>query len=146
MKTFPSDFTWGTATASFQIEGAWLEGGKGLSIWDAFTHIPGKIHNGDTGDVTCDHYHRFKEDVALMASQGLKAYRFSIAWSRIYPQGRGAPSRKASRLRATFSGASWTTLNGPVDSQSALASTTLILNPAGATPRPPPPGTRKSFA
>ncbi len=89
MKKFPEGFAWGCATASYQIEGAWLEGGKGLSIWDAFTHLPGKIKNGDTGDVSCDHYHRFKEDVRLMASQGLKAYRFSIAWSRILPQGRG---------------------------------------------------------
>jgi beta-glucosidase len=89
MKQFPEDFTWGTATASYQIEGAWLEGGKGLSIWDAFTHIPGKIKEGHTGEVTCDHFHRFREDVALMADQGLKAYRLSIAWSRIYPQGRG---------------------------------------------------------
>ena len=89
MKLFPEDFTWGTATASYQIEGGWLEGGKGFSIWDAFTPLPGKIHNGDTGDITCDHYHRFREDVALMAEQGLKAYRFSIAWSRIYPQGSG---------------------------------------------------------
>lgn len=92
MKTFPHDFTWGSATASYQIEGAWLEGGKGLSIWDAFTHIPGKIANEHTGDITCDHYHRFRDDVALMAKQGLKAYRFSIAWSRILPQGRGTPN------------------------------------------------------
>lgn len=89
IKKFPKDFAWGCATASYQIEGAWLEGGKGLSIWDAFTHLPGKIKNGDTGDVACDHYHRFRDDVRLMASQGLKAYRFSIAWSRILPQGRG---------------------------------------------------------
>lgn len=89
IKKFPKDFAWGCATASYQIEGAWLEGGKGLSIWDAFTHLPGKIKNGDTGDVSCDHYHRFRDDVRLMASQGLKAYRFSIAWSRILPQGRG---------------------------------------------------------
>ena len=89
MKQFPDDFNWGTATASYQIEGGWLEGGKGLSIWDAFTHLPGKIKQGHTGDVTCDHFHRFREDVALMAEQGLKAYRFSIAWSRIYPQGIG---------------------------------------------------------
>jgi len=89
MKKFPDDFTWGTATAAYQIEGGWLEGGKGLSIWDAFTHIPGKIANGDTGEVTCDHYHKFREDIALMAELGLKAYRFSLSWSRIYPAGRG---------------------------------------------------------
>lgn len=89
MKQFPNDFTWGSATAAYQIEGAWLEGGKGLSIWDAFTHIPGKIAEGHTGDTACDHFHRFREDVALMAGEGLRAYRFSIAWSRIFPGGRG---------------------------------------------------------
>ncbi len=90
MNSFPSDFVWGAATASYQIEGGWLENGKGLSIWDAFTHIPGKIDNGDTGDVACDHFHKFKDDIALMAQLGLKAYRFSISWSRIYPDGRNA--------------------------------------------------------
>jgi beta-galactosidase len=89
MKTFPAHFTWGTATASFQIEGAWNEDGKGPSIWDAFCQIPGKVADGDTGNVACDHYHRMEEDVAMMAALGLKAYRFSIAWSRIYPTGRG---------------------------------------------------------
>ena len=89
MKKFPENFTWGAATASYQIEGGWLEGGKGLSIWDAFAHTPGKIKNGNTGDVACDHFHRYKEDVARMAEMGLKAYRFSIAWPRIQPAGRG---------------------------------------------------------
>jgi beta-galactosidase len=98
MKKFPKGFTWGTATASYQIEGAWLEGGKGPSIWDAFTHIPGRIANGDTGDVTCDHYHRYKEDVALMAELGLKAYRFSLAWPRIMPVGRGKPNSDGIRF------------------------------------------------
>lgn len=98
MKTFPDNFVWGTATASYQIEGAWLEGGKGLSIWDAFTHTPGKIAGGQTGDVTCDHYHRYREDVALMAEMGLKAYRFSIAWSRILPAGRGQPNPEGIRF------------------------------------------------
>jgi len=92
MKKFPDDFTWGTATASYQIEGGWQEGGKGLSIWDAFTHTPGKIVDGKTGDVTCDHYNRYKEDVALMSRMGLKAYRLSIAWPRIQPTGRGKPN------------------------------------------------------
>jgi len=87
---FPAGFTWGAATASYQIEGAWKEDGKGESCWDRFAHTPGKILNGDTGDVTCDHYHRWREDVALMKQFGLKAYRFSIAWTRILPQGRGA--------------------------------------------------------
>ena len=98
MKQFPNDFTWGSATAAYQIEGAWLEGGKGLSIWDAFTHIPGKIAEGHTGDTACDHFHRFREDVALMASEGLRAYRFSIAWSRIFPQGRGEPNPEGIRF------------------------------------------------
>ncbi|WP_221029948.1 GH1 family beta-glucosidase [Actomonas aquatica] len=89
MKTFPTGFTWGSATASYQIEGAWNEGGKGPSIWDAFTQIPGKIAEGHDGTVACDHYHRMEEDVALMAAMGLKAYRFSIAWSRVMPTGRG---------------------------------------------------------
>ena len=89
MRSFPTDFVWGAATASYQIEGAWNEDGKGPSIWDAFTKIPGKIAEGQHADVGCDHYHRIEEDVALMARMGLKAYRFSIAWSRIYPTGRG---------------------------------------------------------
>jgi len=92
VKEFSKDFVWGCATASYQIEGAWLEGGKGLSIWDAFAHTQGKILNGDTADITCDHYHKFKDDVALMADMGLKGYRFSIAWSRIQPSGTGEPN------------------------------------------------------
>jgi beta-galactosidase len=89
MKAFPEKFTWGTATASYQIEGGWLEGGKGLSIWDAFAHTPGKIVDGSTGDVACDHVHRYREDVKLMSAMGLKAYRFSLSWPRIMPSGRG---------------------------------------------------------
>lgn len=77
-------FVWGVATASYQVEGAWLEGGKGLSIWDAFAHTPGKIMNDDTGDIACDQYHRFEEDVRLMKELGVSAYRFSIAWARGY--------------------------------------------------------------
>ncbi len=98
MRTFPKDFTWGTATASYQIEGGWLDGGKGLSIWDAFAHTPGKIANGDTADVGCDHYHRYKDDIALMAQMGLKAYRFSIAWPRIQPTGRGKANPEGVRF------------------------------------------------
>jgi len=86
---FPKQFIWGAATASYQIEGAWQEDGKGESIWDRFTHTPGKILNGDTGDVANDHYHRYVDDVALMKEIGLHAYRFSTAWPRILPQGRG---------------------------------------------------------
>ena len=87
--SFPENFTWGAATSSYQIEGAWNADGKGESIWDRFSHMPGKVDNGDTGDVACDHYHRWHEDVALMKEMGLKAYRFSIAWPRILPTGRG---------------------------------------------------------
>ncbi|HET90122.1 MAG TPA: beta-glucosidase [Chloroflexi bacterium] len=86
---FPSNFIWGAATASYQIEGAWNEDGKGESIWDRFSHTPGAVANGDTGDVACDHYHRWCEDVALMKTLGLQAYRFSIAWPRLLPAGRG---------------------------------------------------------
>ena len=87
--SFPPDFIWGAATASYQIEGAWDEDGKGESIWDRFSHTPGKIANGDTGDVASDHYHRWRKDVALMKEIGLQAYRFSIAWPRLLPEGRG---------------------------------------------------------
>lgn len=87
---FPTNFVWGTATASYQIEGAWNEDGKGESIWDRFSHTPGKVANGDTGDVACDHYHRWREDVALMKDLGVSAYRFSIGWPRLLPAGRGA--------------------------------------------------------
>jgi len=86
---FPSNFVWGAATASYQIEGAWNEDGKGESIWDRFSHTPGKITNGDTGDVACDHYHRMPEDIALMRQLGLKAYRFSVSWPRVLPTGHG---------------------------------------------------------
>lgn len=87
--TFPDNFLWGTATASYQIEGAWNEDGKGESIWDRFAHTPGRVLNGETGDVACDHYHRWREDVQLMKELGLKAYRFSIGWPRVLPTGRG---------------------------------------------------------
>ena len=86
---FPEDFIWGAATSAYQIEGAWDKAGKGLSIWDTFSHTPGNIDNGDTGDVACDHYHRWQEDIEIMKEIGLNAYRFSISWPRILPAGRG---------------------------------------------------------
>ena len=92
--TFPSDFVWGAATAAFQIEGAADADGRGESIWDRFCRTPGKVANGDTGDRACDHYHRWPEDLDLMASLGVGAYRFSVAWPRIQPDGRGAANRK----------------------------------------------------
>src|SRR5260370_7787967 len=85
-----AEFLWGAATASYQIEGAANEDGRGPSIWDQFAAIPGKVHQGENGDVATDHYHRMPEDVALMAELGLNAYRFSIAWPRILPQGTGS--------------------------------------------------------
>jgi beta-glucosidase len=93
-RDFPNGFLWGTATSAYQIEGAWNEDGKGPSIWDQFTHTPGKIRNNDTGDVANDHYHRYKDDVQLMTALAARAYRFSISWPRIFPQGRGAPNAK----------------------------------------------------
>lgn len=86
---FPTDFLWGAATSSYQIEGGVDADGRGESIWDRFSHTPGAVANGDTGDEACDHYHRWAEDVDLMAELGLRAYRFSIAWPRIVPEGRG---------------------------------------------------------
>lgn len=84
---FPDDFVFGTSTSSYQVEGGWLDGGKGLSIWDAYSHVPGQIQNGDTGDIANDMYHLYPKDVELMAKYGLKHYRFSIAWNRIFPTG-----------------------------------------------------------
>lgn len=91
---FPKGFLWGCATSSYQIEGAWNEDGKGESIWDRFCHTPDHIKTGETGDVACDHYHRYREDVALMKALGLNSYRFSIAWPRIFPEGKGQPNPK----------------------------------------------------
>lgn len=88
-RTFPTDFTWGAATASYQVEGAVEEDGRGPSIWDTFSHTPGRVANGDTGDVACGHYHRYREDVALLRDLGLGAYRFSVAWPRVQPTGSG---------------------------------------------------------
>jgi beta-glucosidase len=91
---FPRNFFWGTATAAYQIEGAWNEDGKGESIWDRFAHTPGKIRNGDTGDVACDSYHRWREDIALMRAMNLNSYRFSVSWPRVQPAGSGPANSK----------------------------------------------------
>lgn len=91
---FANDFLFGAATASYQIEGAWNEDGKGPTNWDEFSKIPGKTFEGTNGDVAVDHYHRYKEDIALMAEMGLESYRFSISWARIYPEGTGEINQK----------------------------------------------------
>ncbi|MFI9029448.1 GH1 family beta-glucosidase [Streptomyces sp. NPDC053560] len=93
-RTFPPGFLWGTATAAYQIEGAAAEDGRTPSIWDTFARTPGKVRNGDTGDIATDHYHRWREDVALMADLGVGAYRFSLAWPRVQPTGRGPAVQK----------------------------------------------------
>ncbi|MFE6903897.1 GH1 family beta-glucosidase [Streptomyces sp. NPDC057717] len=87
--SFPPGFVWGAATAAYQVEGAATADGRTPSIWDTFSHTPGRVRNGDTGDIAADHYHRYRDDVALMKDLGLKAYRFSISWSRVQPTGRG---------------------------------------------------------
>ncbi|MEV0235003.1 GH1 family beta-glucosidase [Nonomuraea sp. NPDC050786] len=87
MPTFPENFVWGTATAAYQVEGAWNEDGRGPSIWDTFSHTPGLVAGGDTGDVACDHYHRLEEDLDLLSALGVGAYRFSISWPRVRPNG-----------------------------------------------------------
>jgi len=87
-QTFPPGFVWGVAASSYQIEGAVDEGGRGPSIWDTFSHTPGAVANGDTGDVACDHYHRWAEDLDLMVDLGIASYRFSVAWPRVMPDGR----------------------------------------------------------
>ena len=92
--SFPSGFIWGTATSAYQIEGAVNEDGRGPSIWDVFSHTPGKIADNTNGDFTNDHYHRYKDDVRLIKDLGVKAYRFSIAWPRVFPQGDGPPNPK----------------------------------------------------
>jgi len=91
---FPEEFIWGAATAAYQIEGAWSEDGKGESIWDRFSHTAGKVKGAATGDVACDSYHRYKEDIALLKAMNLKSYRFSISWPRIQPSGSGAANAK----------------------------------------------------
>lgn len=92
--SFPKDFAWGVATSAYQIEGAWNEDGRGVSIWDTFSHTPGKIVDNENGDVAADHYHRWKQDIALLSELGIPAYRFSTAWPRILPEGTGRVNKK----------------------------------------------------
>src|ERR1700677_664800 len=91
---FPDGFVWGAATAASQIEGAASIDGKGPSVWDTFSHAPGNVRGGDTGDIACDSYHRYREDVALIKSLGLNAYRFSVSWPRVQPGGSGPVNGK----------------------------------------------------
>jgi beta-glucosidase len=94
MKTFPTNFAWGVATAAYQVEGAWNEDGKGESIWDRFSHAPNNVERDDNGDIACDQYHRYPDDFKLMQQMGVKNYRFSISWPRIYPTGKGEINQK----------------------------------------------------
>src|SRR6188508_2845744 len=87
---FPPGFAFGVASSAYQIEGAADEDGRGPSIWDTFSHTPGRTRDGETGDVACDHYHRWREDVDLMRDLGVGAYRFSVSWSRVLPDGIGS--------------------------------------------------------
>lgn len=89
IRRFPDGFLWGAATSSYQIEGGVAADGRSESVWDRFCRIPGRVLNGDTGDVACDHYHRWREDIRLMEWMGLSAYRFSVAWPRVVPEGKG---------------------------------------------------------
>jgi beta-glucosidase len=90
---FPKGFVWGSATAAYQVEGAYKEDGKGVSIWDTFSHTPQKVHGGDTGDISADFYHRYRDDISLMQAIGLNACRFSVSWTRIFPNGTGSPNQ-----------------------------------------------------
>lgn len=86
---FSKNFVWGAATSAYQIEGTASDSGKGMNIWDIYTKEPGNVFEGHTGEIACDHYHRFREDIAVMKEMGIKAYRFSIDWSRVLPEGKG---------------------------------------------------------
>ena len=92
--TFPKDFLWGSATASYQVEGAWDIDGRGESIWDRFSHSAGNVKGGWTGDVACDNYHRYREDIAIMKQMNIRSYRYSIAWPRIQPSGSGTSNQR----------------------------------------------------
>ncbi|EQD57454.1 Glycoside hydrolase, family 1 [mine drainage metagenome] len=107
--TFPEDFLWGTATSAYQIEGSPLADGAGPSIWERFVHTPGLTSGGDTGDVACDHYRRWREDVRMMADLGMRAYRFSVAWARVMPQGRGPSTSRGWIFTRAWSMNCWRT-------------------------------------
>ncbi len=94
-RKFPEGFLWGCATAAYQIEGGAKEGGRGPSVWDVFSHTPGKTHNGDTGDVADDSYHLLQRRCALLKNLGVQTYRMSISWSRVFPEGTGSRTRRA---------------------------------------------------
>ena len=117
--SLPHDFVWGAATASYQIEGAAHEDGRGESVWDRFCATPGKVRNGDSGEIACDFYHRYRDDVALMRELGLDAFRFSIAWPRVMPTGAGRSTRPGS----TSTTASSTSCSRTTSSRSRRSST-----------------------
>ncbi|MCH9013142.1 MAG: family 1 glycosylhydrolase [Proteobacteria bacterium] len=127
-RRFPPGFLWGAATAAYQIEGATTIDGRGPSIWDEFCATPGKTHSGDTGEIACDHYHRYREDIEIMRRLHLQAYRFSISWPRVMPEGRGQVSAPglASQGRST------TSANGRV--RTALQVTMPAAATAGGRP------------
>src|SRR5919204_472474 len=106
---FPHNFLWGTATSAYQVEGSPLADGAGPSNWHRFSHTPGRVRDGDTGDVACDHYRRYADDVALMRTLGLNAYRFSISWSRVLPGGRTEPRWRRIAPPAGTGSVSWST-------------------------------------
>ena len=103
---FPPGFVWGSATSAYQVEGAAQEDGRGESIWDRFCNTPGKVKDGSSGNVACDHYHRWPEDIELMKKLNLQAYRFSVAWPRIIPDGRGGGERGRTRPLRSLRGCS----------------------------------------
>ncbi len=137
-RTFPADFLFGAATAAYQIEGAAHEDGRTDSIWDAFARVPGAVVNGENGDVACDHYHRYEEDVAMMADLGLQTYRFSTSWSRVRPDGGPVPTPRVSTSTRDWS----TSFSRRTSSPGSPCTTGISRRPsrrraAGRTATPP---------